>query len=167
MITIISGTHRPGSNTQKVALIYQQLLKEKGKNTHILSLEGLNILRRDADFEKIEQEILIPSKAFIIIAPEYNGSFPGTLKLLIDACKPPVVWHNKKVLLTGVSSGRAGNLRGMDHLTGIFNHIKITVHPNKLPLSGINNLLTETGIFKDEATLMAINQQLEEFLAWV
>ncbi|MBK7882670.1 MAG: NAD(P)H-dependent oxidoreductase [Chitinophagaceae bacterium] len=167
MITIISGTHRPGSNTQKVALIYQQLLKEKGKNTDILSLEGLNILRRDADFEKIEQEILIPSKAFIIIAPEYNGSFPGTLKLLIDACKPPVVWHNKKVLLTGVSSGRAGNLRGMDHLTGIFNHIKITVHPNKLPLSGINNLLTETGTFKDEATLMAINQQLEEFLAWV
>jgi len=167
MITIISGTQRPGSNTQKVALIYQQLLKEKGKNTNILSLEGLNILRRDADFEKIEREILIPTKAFIIITPEYNGSFPGSLKLLIDACKPPVVWHNKKVLLTGVSSGRAGNLRGMDHLTGIFNHIKITVHPNKLPLSGINNLLTETGTFKDEATLMAVNQQLDEFLAWV
>jgi chromate reductase len=167
MITIISGTQRPGSNTQKVALIYQQLLKEKGKNTNILSLEGLNILRRDADFEKIEREILIPTKAFIIITPEYNGSFPGSLKLLIDACKPPVVWHNKKVLLTGVSSGRAGNLRGMDHLTGIFNHIKITVHPNKLPLSGINNLLTETGTFNDEATLMAVNQQLDEFLAWV
>jgi chromate reductase len=167
MITIISGTHRIGSNTKKVALEYQRLLKEKGKNINIFSLEGLNLLKRDADFDKIEQEILIPTKAFIIIAPEYNGSFPGTLKMLIDACKPSLVWNNKQVLLTGVSSGRAGNLRGMEHLTAILNHIKITVHPNKLPLSSIDKLLDENGAFKDEATLSAINQQLNDFFNWM
>lgn len=167
MITIISGTHRVGSNTQKVALEYQRLLKERGKDTHIISLEGLNFLQGDAALDKIEQEFLIPSKAFIIIAPEYNGSFPGTLKMLIDSFRPSIAWNNKKALLTGISSGRAGNLRGMDHLSGILNHIKITVHPNQLPLSGINNLLDEKGVFKDEPTLLSIHHQLNEFLNWM
>ncbi len=66
MITIISGTHRIGSNTRRVALEYQRLLKEKGKNINILSLEGLDVLKRDEAFDKIEQDILIPTNAFII-----------------------------------------------------------------------------------------------------
>src|SRR5690606_4596895 len=53
---------------------------------------------------------------FIIVMPEYNGSFPGVLKLVIDSCNPEIFKH-KSFALVGVSSGRAGNLRGMDHLT--------------------------------------------------
>src|SRR5579862_9711019 len=135
MYTIISGTNRADSHTLKIAHEYKLILKEKGIDAKVFSLEGVNLLIRDEAFEKIEQEVIIPTDNFIFISPEYNGSFPGVLKLLFDTSKSDKIWWNKRALLTGVSSGRAGNLRGMDHLTGVLNYLKITVHPNKLPIS--------------------------------
>ncbi len=165
MLTIIAGTNRIGSNTLKVAKEYQLILKEKGLNVGLLSLETVD-LNDTADFDRIETEILIPTTHFIIICPEYNGSFPGIFKLLIDKSRIQPVWHHKKVMLTGVASGRAGNLRGLDHLTNVFNHIKVTVFPNKLPISGVNNLVDEAGKIIDTNTLKAINLQIDEFIYW-
>lgn len=167
MITIISGTNRIGSNTRKVAHEYERILTEKGIKTQFLSLEDIHSIKRDAEFEKIEQEILISTKAFILVLPEYNGSLPGVFKLLIDNSKPAEVWHYKRALLVGNSTGRAGNLRGLDHATNILNHLKVQVHPNKLPLSVVNTLMDTAGKFNNEATLNAINLQLDEFLGFV
>jgi chromate reductase, NAD(P)H dehydrogenase (quinone) len=166
MITIISGTNRIGSNTRKVAHEYERILTEKGIKTQFLSLEDLNSIKRDAEFEKVEQDILIPTKAFILVLPEYNGSLPGVFKLLIDNSKPAEVWHYKKALLVGNSTGRAGNLRGLDHATNILNHMKVQVHTNKLPISVVNTLLDTAGKFTHEGTLNAINLQVDEFLKW-
>jgi NAD(P)H-dependent FMN reductase len=166
MITIISGTNRKFSNTYKIAREYQLLLKERGIEAGILSLEDVNLLQYDAAFEKIENEFLIPSTHFIIISPEYNGSFPGVLKLLFDNSRSHEIWFHKKALLTGVATGRAGNLRGMDHLADVLNYIKITVHPNKLPISVVNSVVDGDGKIADKNTLKAINQQLDEFIHW-
>jgi NAD(P)H-dependent FMN reductase len=166
MITIVSGTNRLGSNTLKVAREYKRLLEEKGKEASIFSLESVDVMSRNADFTKIEEEIIIPSKAFIFIVPEYNGSFPGVLKMLFDNSRSHEIWFNKEALITGNATGRAGNLRGMDHLADILNYLKITVHPNKLPLSTVNKLMDSEGRFIDGSTVQAINKQLDEFLGW-
>ena len=109
---------------------------------------------------------MIPSGKFIFISPEYNGSIPGVLKSFIDNTDIKKVWPGKKALLTGISTGRAGNLRGMEHLTGILHYLKVNVHHNKLPISVVHNLLNEAGEITDPATLAAIGEQLEEFLAF-
>src|SRR6187549_3018486 len=140
MYLIISGTNRVGSNTLKVAKEYQRILKEKSIDSALLSLEGVNLLTRDAAFEKIENEMIIPTDHYIIISPEYNGSFPGALKLLFDTGKTHALWWYKKALLTGVSTGRAGNLRGMDHLASVLHYLKVMVHPNQLPISSVDKL---------------------------
>jgi chromate reductase, NAD(P)H dehydrogenase (quinone) len=41
MITLISGTNRPGSNTLKVTNAYSAILRELGADHHLLSLEQL------------------------------------------------------------------------------------------------------------------------------
>jgi chromate reductase, NAD(P)H dehydrogenase (quinone) len=166
MYLIISGTNRKGSNTLKVAKEYQRLLKEKSIEASLLSLEGMNLLTRDADFEKIENELIIPIHNYIFISPEYNGSFPGALKLLFDTGKSHAIWWHKKAMLTGVSTGRAGNLRGMDHLSDVLNHVKVMVHHNKLPISSVDKLMDDAGHFTDENTLKVINEQLTEFIKW-
>jgi chromate reductase len=163
MITIISGTNRKGSYTEKMALEYQVLLKERGIDAGILSLVGLDLLERNAAFEKIEEEILIPTTTFIIVSPEYNGSFPGALKLLMDTSRIHLCWWHKTALLAGVATGRAGNLLGMDHLTAVLNHMKVMVHFNKLPISVVDTLLDDQGKIVDERTIKAINHQLNEF----
>jgi chromate reductase, NAD(P)H dehydrogenase (quinone) len=166
MITIISGTNRKGSNTIKVARQYQQILEQKGISAHFVSLENMNVNERTLTLEQLEKDILIPSDKFIFVSPEYNGSIPGVLKSLIDITDIKKVWWGKKALLTGVSTGRAGNLRGMEHFTGVLHHVKINVHHNKLPISMVDKLLNGAGVITDAGTLTAIDTQLEEFLAF-
>ena len=164
MYTIISGTNRAASNTLKIARQYKELLLRKGVEAQLLSLEGLNVLERNPVFEEIERELLIPAPKFIFISPEYNGSIPGVLKAMFDISDIERAWWGKKALLTGVSTGRAGNLRGMEHLTGILNYMKVTVHHNKLPISMVNTLLDGNGEISDSRTLETVNRQLEEFM---
>jgi chromate reductase len=166
MITIISGTNRHESNTGKVAAQYLQLLHNKGVEAKYVSLEGLDVNERNAAIQKLEKDILIPTDKFIFISPEYNGSIPGVLKSLIDNTDIKKVWWGKKALLTGVSTGRAGNLRGMEHLTGILHYVKVHVHPNKLPISVVDKLLNGASSITDTGTLQAIDEQLDEFLAY-
>ena len=166
MYTIISGTDRKGSNTLKIALHYQGLFKEKGIFVNFLSLEGLDLSSGTEQLKKIEEEIIKPTTHFIFVCPEYNGSFPGVLKLMIDRSSSNKIWWNKKAMITGVSTGRAGNLRGMDHLAGILNYLRITVYPNMLPISVVDKLLDENDLIKDEITQQVIRQQWEGFLEW-
>ena len=162
--TIISGTNRKGSNTRMVAEQYRQLLQLKGITPEFISLEDIHVEHRYAGWEKLEKEVLIPTDKFIFISPEYNGSIPGVLKSFIDISDIKKVWWGKKALLTGVSTGRAGNLRGMEHLTGILHYIKVVVHPNKLPISVVDKLLNGTDVITDTSTVQAMNWQLDEFI---
>lgn len=166
MYTIISGTNRTGSNTIKIARQYQQLLQGKGIDAKLVSLENLDVSTRNQAIKSLEEEILVPTQKFIFISPEYNGSIPGVLKSLFDSSDIQRTWWGKKALLTGVSTGRAGNLRGMEHLTGILHYMKVVVHPNKLPISVVNVLLNTEGNIKDDSTLKVIDQQLNEFIAF-
>jgi NAD(P)H-dependent FMN reductase len=164
MYTIISATNRTGSHTEKVSRQYLKFLQEKGIDATILSLEGLNVMEKNETFSKIEQELLVPAAKFIFVMPEYNGSYPGVLKAMIDISDVKKSWWGKKALLTGISTGRAGILRGMEHFTGVLNHVKIFVHPNKLPISIIDTVMDPQGSIFNPGTLRAIDQQLEEFI---
>jgi NAD(P)H-dependent FMN reductase len=164
MYLIISGTNRKGSYTLRIAALYQQLIKEKSIEAPILSLTDLNVLERNPSILELEKELLIQAEKILFISPEYNGSIPGVLKCLIDVTDRKV-WQGKKALLTGISRGRAGNLRGMDHLTGILHYVRMVVHPNKLPISIVDTLFDQNGMGHAE-TLKAINHQLDEFIAF-
>ena len=164
MLTLISATDRPGSNTKKVANTYKKILDNLHVNYHFLSFEEMNVKARNEEFIQMENTILIPADKFIIISPEYNGSYPGILKLMIDNSDVSKCWHHKKALLTGVAMGRAGNLRGMEHLTGSLLYLKMLVHPNRLPISQVDKLITNGTEITDEATLNTIRLQVEDFL---
>ena len=163
MYLIISGTNRKDSFTLRIAKLYQSILKKKNIEVRVLSLVGLNLMDRSPAIIQLEKKWLLPAEKYIFISPEYNGSIPGVLKCLIDVSDVKKVWKGKKALLTGVSKGRAGNLRGMDHLTGIMHYVGTVVHPNKLPISIVDTLFNEDELQHQE-TLQAINLQLDEFI---
>lgn len=165
MYTIISGTNRSGSHTERVAREYQKILINKNIEAKLFSLKGLDVLSRNEAIRKAEAEILIPTQKFIFIIPEYNGSYPGVLKAFIDNSDIKNVWNYKKALLTGIATGRAGNLRGMDHLSDTLHFMKMNVFYNKLPISVIDKVLDNEGHFNKE-TIKAINDQLDEFIGY-
>lgn len=161
---IISGTNRKDSNTIKIALQYKRALTERNIFSEILTLEEMDLSGRNPDFEEMEKKILLPSGKFIFISPEYNGSIPGVLKTMLDLCDYKITWQWKKALLVGISTGRSGNVRGMEHLTSILNYMKVVVHPNKLPISSVHSLLNGKAAITDPETVKAINTQIDEFI---
>ncbi|NND31730.1 MAG: NADPH-dependent oxidoreductase [Saprospiraceae bacterium] len=117
----------------------------------------------------IQEQYMIPSHKFWFIFPEYNGGVPGILKLFIDAISVRDIkstFHGKKACLTGISTGRAGNLRGMDHLTNILNYLQVIVLPNRLPISSIMNLKDAEGQLSDTATWTILKNQANQFLSF-
>lgn len=164
MITIISGTNRDGNNTMKIANQYRELLNSKGFKTELVDLGKMRSFTRNAAFETMETEQLAPADKFIFISPEYNGSIPGVLKMMIDLTNYRKIWPGKKALLVGVSTGRAGNIRGMDHLASILGHLGVQVHPNHLPLSQVDKLMNEKDEIEEANTLTAMNKQIDEFM---
>lgn len=166
MITVISGTNRKNSRTIKVAGYYFEFLQKVRQDVRLLSLEDTDILCKSEKLHQVESEFLIPADKFVIIMPEYNGSFPGILKLLFDESDIKRCWWYKKVMLVGVADGRGGNLRGIDHLTGILHYLKMNVFYNKLPLSKINEELNPQGEFVKAATVKAIEDQIHAFIAY-
>jgi NAD(P)H-dependent FMN reductase len=173
MVTIISATNRPGSSTLKVAKYYQKQLKEKGIDAGLLSLAQLpaNLIesdlygKRSAEFEPIQQ-IITQTTKFLFIIPEYNGSFPGVLKVFIDACSFPESFYDKKAALTGISSGKYGNIRGIDHFTGVCHYLHLNVMSLKLHIASINKEFDENGNFFKEDTLQFTNEQIDKFIAF-
>jgi chromate reductase len=166
MLLVISGTDRPNSNTFRIANHYRNWLSDNQVEHQFLSLEDLDLSRDSSSFSEIQQSLLIPASKFILIMPEYNGTFPGIVKLMIDRSDVKVCWHHKKILLTGVATGRAGNLRGMEHLTGALLYLKMNVHPDRLPISSVDRILDEHGQIKDEETKKVIHHQLQSFIAF-
>ncbi len=171
MITIICGTNRPKNQTVKVVSLYESLLLERGQDVTILQMDELpdnysvsdTYGSRSSEVVEILSKKIIPADKLVFISPEYNGSYPGILKTFLDGIEPRV-WRSKKAALVGVASGRAGNLRGMDHLTDVLHHLRIEVFSNKVPISKLYDLMDDNEKVIDEGTIEVLKKQVGEFL---
>ena len=164
MITIISGTNRHDSMTLRTANLYYERLSAQADNVHLLSLEHKQVWERGAQMLEIEKELLVPAEKFVLIIPEYNASFPGVLKMMIDNSDVKKCWWYKRAMLVGLSDGRAGNLRGIEHMTAILHYLKVHVLYNKMLLSKVNEEISKEGKLLKPETEKALNQQIEDFL---
>ena len=173
MITIIAGTNRPQSKTLTLANYYYNALNQRGISSEIISLTELPpdfIIsdlygKRSEMFMPIQEKVSAGSK-FLFVVPEYNGGFPGILKTFIDGCTFPDSFYGKKAALTGVSSGKYGNIRGIEHFTGICHYIHLHVMPLRLHIPAIDKEFDQHGNLFKEDTLRFVNQQIEQFIAF-
>jgi len=148
-------------------------MRQLGAEAGLLSLMQLppNLLetdlfgKRSEEFKPI-QDIITQTDKFLFVIPEYNGSFPGVLKVFIDACDFPTSFYEKKAALVGVSSGKYGNIRDIDHFTGVCHYINLHVMPLKLHIANIKTELDENGNFFKEDTLRFTDEQIEKFIAF-
>jgi NAD(P)H-dependent FMN reductase len=170
MITLLNATNRPDNRTSVISKTYQQFLISANEPYQYLNLEQVSgemliqqsIGNKQTQLIDLFENYIYKADKLIIVAPEYNGSFPGILKLFIDAM-PHKALDGKKIALTGVATGRGGNLRGLDHLTGILHYLNAHVMPFKLPISGVATMLSE-GKVVNEFLLNDIQKQLNLFI---
>jgi NAD(P)H-dependent FMN reductase len=68
------------------------------------------------DFDRFRRQI-DGADAVLVVTPEYNRSYPGPLKVLIDSTSQE--WHAKPIAFVSYG-GVSGGLRAVEHLRHVF-----------------------------------------------
>lgn len=173
MTTIISGTNRPNSYSHKLSLIYQDLLAEYQHPSTIYPLTDLpdQLITTDLYGKRSEEfmpvrKLILDSDKFLFVLPEYNGSYPGIAKLFVECLEFPQSFKNKKVALVGLASGKYGNIRGIDHFTGVCHYLGLHILPLKLHIPGIREEISAEGKLLKADITKFIHEQIEQFIAF-
>lgn len=168
-ITLICGTNRNDALSLGITEIYQQFLIKEGCETTLINLSKLPI---DFAFSALYDnyykneafnyyvDVMLQSKKYVFVVPEYNGSFPGALKTFIDGLEYPNTFRNKKGALVGISSGGHAASLALSHMTDVLNFCGLNILAYKPRLDRIEHNF-ENGILTNAKYLSMLERQVK------
>ncbi|MFE0024871.1 NADPH-dependent FMN reductase [Amycolatopsis sp. NPDC059021] len=107
---------------------------------------------------------LAAADAFVVITPEYNHSYPASLKNAIDWHNAE--WHAKPVAFVSYG-GMSGGLRAVEHLRGVFAELNAVTIRETVSFHGVHGQFGADGKPKDaEATSVAAKTLLDQLEWW-
>jgi NAD(P)H-dependent FMN reductase len=86
------------------------------------------------------------AEKLVFVIPEYNGSFPGVLKVFIDGLDRAKALTDKKSVLVGISAGDQGAGLALSHFTDILNYCGTHVLGYRLRIPKIGDKMTDNKI---------------------
>ena len=117
-IAVIVGTARVQRRSGKVAqYIADFAARQQNVNVILVDPKDFNFPGDGNDPEGKDPrytEIVDKADAFFIVTPEYNHSFPGSLKRMIDS--ELALYNHKPLAFAGVSDGNWGGVRAIESL---------------------------------------------------
>ena len=100
---------------------------------------------------------------FVVVTPEYNHSYPASLKQAIDVVHSP--WRRKPVGFVSYG-GLSGGLRAVEHLRPVFAELHATTIRETVSLHRFPELFDEAGALRDPAGPAAAAKVMLDDLAW-
>lgn len=104
------------------------------------------------------------AEAFFIVSPEYNHSFPGSLKRLLDSELENYI--HKPVAFAGVSNGGWGGVRVIEALVNTVREMGLVATFTDVHFPRVQNLFDEEGRLLDEAYRERVARTYRE-LIWM
>jgi NAD(P)H-dependent FMN reductase len=150
-IIIFSGSVRQDNYTQHVATFVHQIVSTYPDVTaEIISPISLN-LAFDNEGTTATQPGAIELRAkvaaadaFIMVSPEYNHGYSGSLKYMLDLCFKE--YKHKAAMMVGVSDGPFGGARGLESLLGVLKTMYLVVTKPDVNVSNCNKEIVD-GMF--------------------
>lgn len=172
MITIIAGTNRNGSNSLSVARLLQKIYQHHEAETRLLDLREMppEAFHPEAfetlppGYEAAFVEPVLQADGLVVVAPEYNGSFPGILKHFIDLLPFPEAFERRPVAFVGVSSGRYGGLRAIEQLQMVFGHRNSYLFNLRVFIPAVSRAVDSYGQISDVDISKRLEEQAQGFL---
>ena len=164
-IPVVLGTGRDERQSEAVARYVHEILSSNDSvNTPFVDVREYLVSpftipgwvedENASKWRKIASE----ASGFVFVVPEYNHSFPGEFKLLLDSAYEE--YKDTYALLVGVSSGQYGGVRVIQHLAPVCHELNIhltgmtvaTTHVKKLFGEGEEGKETYEAIVKKSIT---------------
>ncbi|MEE2960450.1 MAG: NAD(P)H-dependent oxidoreductase [Myxococcota bacterium] len=145
-LVVVSGTNREGSYTLRMAQSLVVKYAELVDDVRLLDLRDLPqaLLSPGAYATKPESfksfiDAVLGADGLVVVTPEYNGSFPGVLKLFIDMLPFPESFENRPVCFVGLAAGRWGGLRPVEQLQQVFSYRNALCFNERVFLPAVHN----------------------------
>lgn len=168
-IPIVLGTSRRESASEKVAnFLFEEARKFNLFNTELVRTEDLVDSPKTADMNKDNSEkwssIMERANGLIIVLPEYNTSYPGELKLMLDEIYKE--YEGKPVGLCGVSSGNFGGSRAVEALKTVLIKLKMLPIMESVYFPNVGEIFDEKGNIKDNSYSKRVSRFFNEILKY-
>jgi NAD(P)H-dependent FMN reductase len=98
----------------------------------------------------------------VIVAPEYNHSFPGLLKHVLDTCLSEYI--HKAAGVVGVSSGPFGGTRVVESLLPFLREVGLVCTFTDLNFSNVAKAFDEAGNLVEDAYVRRCANFLDEII---
>jgi NAD(P)H-dependent FMN reductase len=171
-ITIVSASPRQNSLTFRVSLFLEKLLKEKTNHTiDFIDVREYNVppmlqevissVEKAPDGLKIVAKKMFETNAFILVTPEYNGSYTPALKNLFDHF--PKQLHKTFGIVTA-SPGAMGGMRATQQMQLLINALFGIASPYMLVTPFVDKKFDAEGVLLDASFQGMIDTFVHEFL---
>jgi len=170
-IEIISGSPRINSVTRRVALNLKKWLDD---NTHhetdIIDMKDWSLppvqsvfvsVDRTPDEFKFLAERIFTADAFILVTPEYNGSYSPAMKNLLDHFPKQ---HHKPFGIVTASPGVMGGIRASQQLLQLIPALFGIASPYLLIVPTVDKKFDEQGNLLDSSFEKSVHNFISEFL---
>jgi NAD(P)H-dependent FMN reductase len=164
-IPIILGTTRKGRRSEYVAkYLYKRASMHSDIEAKLFDVRDF-VFPRDGYGQDIKdvfpeyRDAVINADGFILVAPEYNHSFSGDLKKVIDLMLQDYI--HKAVGLCGVSAGGFGGTRVIESLVPVVRELGLVVTFTDLNVSKAKDFIDEKCTLIDPK----MGERIDGFLA--
>ena len=170
-IEIISGSPRTSSITRRVAIHLKKELQTCTKHEiDIIDLKDWNLPPVQTVFSSIDKtpeefkplaKRIFSANAFVLVTPEYNGSYSPAMKNLLDHF--PKQLHKPFGIVTA-SPGAMGGIRASQQLLQLIPALFGIASPSLLIVSFVEKKFDAEGNLTDQAFYQNIHSFISEFL---
>jgi len=182
-LLVFAGSTRAQSFNRKLAAVASEAGREAGAAVTHIELADFDVPLYNADLEAKGtprdvvrlKELFFAHPAWVVVSPEYNGSYTGLMKNTIDWVSSPIkgdpVWSSgtkpfagKVVGMLSASPGALGGLRSLSHLAPLLMNLQCWVSPKQFALSKAGEAFTPEGQLVAEAARENVRGVVEQVL---
>lgn len=172
-IAVVCGTNRDGALSRVLAIEVAESYRQLGHEIDSLDMAELptDVLCGTAYKDKtpaiqtlIDRFLSCDGAVFVI--PEYNGSFPGVLKLFVDMLPFPQGFDLRPCAFIGLAAGQFKALRAVEHFQQVAGYRNAYIFPRRLFIGDSFNAFIDGKLADDELT-KRLKDQASEFSAYI
>jgi len=170
-IEIISGSPRKNSESARVATFLQNLLqKTTNHNVGLIDVRDWNIGLLQQVYRTVEDapdelkplaQRMFAANAFILVTPEYNGSYSPAMQNLLDHFPKQ---SRKPFGIVTASPGAMGGMRSSQQLLLLVPALFGIPSPHMLIIPFVDKKFDANGNLTDETFEKPVNNFIKEFL---
>ena len=168
-IPVILGTTRQGRMSEPVAnFVVDQVSGWHGVDTELIDIRQLRFSIDDAGQDLKDPQFSATcarADGFIIVVPEYNHSFPGWLKHVLDTNLEEYI--HKAVGICGVSASPFGGTRVIQSLLPVMRELGLVTTFYDLNVGSVNTLFDESGKLLEAEAYSRRFERLMKELVWM